>query len=156
MSGENQKGRRGQAGVVVAAFVTLVLATAIGYVGWDAYRKAQLPPRTVTENRMHVEGAEGASFDVTYTHTEGKGEGAYVSVLATVHGAGPSDATLLFRYDPGPWDGTLPVIATPGTKKVMIRVPAVAEVLVRKAAWNDWTVDYRIGGKKIFLPGGGV
>jgi multidrug efflux pump subunit AcrB len=137
---------------LLAVAVTAMVLAAVGYVVFEAVRKSQLPPRSVTETRMLVTSLTGADFEVTDTHIDDLEKSEFVSVFVGEAGtlevsqkAGADKKTLLFRYDPGQWRGTLPLITSSEAHKVQVSLPGVSTVIFERPNWKGISVDYRIG-----------
>lgn len=137
---------------ILALGVTAVVLAAVGYVIFDVVRKAQLPPSSLTETRMLVTSLTGADFEVTDTHIDDVEKSEYVSIFAgdagTLDGLSKAKAakkTLLFRYDPGQWRGTLPLITSTEANKVQVSLPGVSRVIFKREIWKGVSVEYRIG-----------
>ena len=137
---------------ILALGVTAVVLAAVGYVIFDVVRKAQLPPRSETETRMLVTSVTGVDFEVTDTHINDSEKSEYVSIfvgeagtLAGSKRASGDKKTLVFRYAPGQWRDTLPLITSSEPNKVQVSIPGVSAVIYQQGKWKGVSIEYRIG-----------
>jgi hypothetical protein len=100
--------------------------------------------------RVHERISSLSSFDFeiseTICHTLVVDDA--ISIFAS--GPGRREKVLLFKYDPG-GDVPLPRITSVDPQTVLISVPWISSIQVRRRTWDGMTIEYDIG--KIDYPG---
>ena len=82
-------------------------------------------------------------FQITETDCSTLGADASVSVFGLDETA--PGRTLLFKYGPASYDLPLPEVAVSDNDTILISVPVVSSVFLRKPQWNDRSINYKIG-----------
>src|SRR5947209_18585224 len=110
------------------------------------------PGACISEEMETLPDMSGAKVEVVYTgcHTIAKDEtiSVYFS-RAAVNGESlfakwVNGRTVVFRYDPG-HPTSLPAIELGGKDRVVISIPEVSSVVLRRQRWRNLTIDYTIG-----------
>jgi hypothetical protein len=89
----------------------------------------------------------GGEFSVEYSNCDGIAKDEAIRVYASrpIAGGLLTKRTVLFWYDPGNYDEALPTITAPQPGHILIAVPRVSSIEMRKSEWNGHQIDYKIG-----------
>lgn len=106
----------------------------------------------ISEEKASIPDLAGVKVDIVYTNCDILAKDEALSIYFSrpgkrdlLFGRWRNRRALVFRYDPGKPDSTLPSITHPSRSTIQISLPEVSSVIYQSRSWEDISIAYEIG-----------
>jgi len=129
--------------------IALVLGAGHSFLRWVFL----VPGACISEGQETIPNLSGTKIEIVYVNcdTLAKDEAIniYFSPANTQTGSwfakGQSRRALVFSYDPGRPDNSVPSITHPADSAILISIPEVSSVSRQDRSWRGMSIEYAIG-----------
>lgn len=134
-------------------FFGALLAVSGLYAMWSGIRFVGNRMACDTEELPKIEDSYGPTFEFEDTTCNTFGSDQQIRVYARKRAPKGTWAfldwrhprTLLFRYDPGSSDDSLPSITRPSQSSILISIPRVSSIVYQNREWEGMSINYDVG-----------
>jgi hypothetical protein len=134
-------------------FCGALLAVSGLYAMWTGIRLLGNCMACETEELSKIEEPSGLTFEFEDTTCNTFGSDEQIRVYARKTTPKGTRAfldwrhprTLLFRYDPGSSDDSLPSITRPSQSSILISIPRVSSIVYQNREWEGMSINYDVG-----------